>query len=328
MTTTRDSRDGLHGGDTGGSGEAVPRSRGVDVTLVVIAHNEAARIGRCLQSLVAQTYTGTYEVVVVDDGSTDDTARIADGFGPPVRVSVLPDNRGRGAARRHGIETARGKIVGFVDADIEVGGDWLERCVDALPGCAAAGGIAVPDGDVAPLARVSGATVRPVRGSMPVTGNNVVFDGAVLRAHGFDPDAKLGEDFRLAARLLAAGHVLRTVEDLHVRHHETKSYRRSLSWLHQSGVDATGLLREYRRWRLPDLAWIGTVAATTIGAVLAPWHTGFLLSGPAAVALVSIVHTCTRFRPRPLARFLLALVLNLPLTAAYLAGRTRGVFAS
>ena len=299
-----------------------------DVTLVVIAHNEALRIGRCLSALVEQDYSGEYEVVVVDDGSADATARVAGGFGPPVKVLVLPENRGRGAARRHGVDAARGQLIGFVDADIEVGRDWLRRCVEALPGHAASGGIAVPDGDVAPLARISGATVRPVRGSMPVTGNNVVFDGGVLRAGGFDEDARLGEDFRLASRLLAQGHTLETVEGLQVRHHETKSYRKSLSWLHMSGVDATGLLREFGRWRLPDLAWAGTSVVTIAGGLAAFWQWWFLFAGPAAIVAVSFLHTATRFRPRPVGRFLLACVLNLPLTLAYLTGRTRGVFRS
>lgn len=299
-----------------------------DATVVVIAHNESARIGRCLSALVGQRYDGSYEVVVVDDGSTDDTARIAGDFGSPVRVLVLPENQGRGAARRHGISAAKGSIIGFVDADIEVGSDWLARCTDALPGNAAAGGIAVPDGDVAPLARISKATVRPVRGSMPVTGNNVVFDGAVLRSHGFDPEAKLGEDFRLAARLLADGHRLRTVDGLEVRHHETKSYRTALTWLYRSGEDASSLLREFRLWRLPDVAWVSVVVATAIGAVGALWQPPLLLAGPVSLVAVSVLHTCTRFRPRPLGRFLLAVALNVPLTAAYLAGRTRGMFPS
>lgn len=299
-----------------------------EVTLIVIAYNESARIGACLSALVQQDYPGDYEILVVDDGSTDGTSEVAGRFGRPVRVLTMAENRGRGAARRHGIAAAGGDVIGFVDADIEVGRDWLRRCVEALPGHAAVGGIAVPDGDVAPLARISRATVRPVQGSMPITGNNVVFDGAVLRATGFDENAKLGEDFRLAARLLAEGHHLKTVDGLHVRHNETKSYRKSLTWLHQSGVDATGLLREFRRWRLPDLAWVGTLIAGVAGIAAAPWKAWMVLSGPVAVAAVSLVHTWTRFRPRPLTRFLRAALLNLPLTAAYLAGRTRGAFKS
>lgn len=296
------------------------------VTLVVIAYNEVARIQACLDALVAQDYKGTYEILVVDDGSTDGTATVARRYGEPVIVLTLPENRGRGAARRHGIESAAGELIGFVDADIEVSTDWLRRCVDALPGHAAVGGIAVPDGDVAPLARITRATIRPVNGSMPITGNNVVFDGAVLRATGFDENAKLGEDFRLAARLLADGHSLQTVDGLHVKHNETKSYRKSLKWLHQSGIDATALLKEFRRWRLPDLAWTGTLAASIAGVVAAAWNPWLLLTGPVSVGAVSILHTWTRFRPRPLGRFLCAALLNLPLTAAYLTGRTRGAF--
>lgn len=298
-----------------------------DASIVVIAYNEEARLGRCLDALTRQDLVGTYEIVVVDDGSTDSTAEIAARYAPQVRLIELGENRGRGAARRAGVVAAAGRTIGFVDADISVGEDWLRRCLEQLPGCAAVGGIAVPDGDVAPLARITRATLRPVPGSMPITGNNVLFDGDLIRSTGFDETARLGEDFRLAAQLLAAGHRLERVPGLEVLHNETKSYRKSLGWLHESGIDATQLLLDHRRLRTPDLAWLGTLAAGVAGAIMAlrrgPW---WLLLGPVAGLGVSVLHTVTRFRPRPRGRFLLALIMNLPLTTMYLAGRTRGAW--
>ena len=294
-------------------------------SIVVIAYNEAARIARCLAALTTQDHPGRYEIIVVDDGSTDNTAMIAGRYAPTVRVVRLPHNQGRGAARRAGVDASRGTAIGFVDADIVVGTDWLRRCLEALPGRAAVGGIAVPDGDVAPLARITGAAMRPVAGSMPITGNNVLFDGAILRRTGFDENARLGEDFRLAARLIEEGHLLERVDGLEVAHHETKTYRKSLRWLHESGVDATSLLVEYRRVRTPDLAWAGSVAAAIAGLSLALRRGPYwLLLGPLSVLAVSLLHTVTRFRARPTLRFALAALMNIPLTASYLAGRTRG----
>jgi GT2 family glycosyltransferase len=297
----------------------------LQASIVVIAFNEAARIGRCLDALTRQDHTGEHEIIVVDDGSTDETAEIAARYAPAVRVVRLAQNQGRGAARRAGVDAARGTAIGFVDADIVVGEDWLRRCLDTLPGRAAVGGIAVPDGDIAPLARITGATLRPIGGSMPITGNNVLFDGEILRRTGFDETARLGEDFRLAARLLEEGHLLERVPGLEVAHHETKTYRKSLGWLHESGIDATTLLVEHRRVRTPDLAWAGSVGALTAGVLLALRRGPYwLLLGPLALLGVSVLHTVTRFRPRPVGRFLAALLLNIPLTASYLAGRTRG----
>jgi glycosyltransferase involved in cell wall biosynthesis len=295
------------------------------VTLVVIAYNEERRIGRCLAALAAQDHPGPYEILVVDDGSTDRTSQVAAAADARVRVLRLPTNQGRGAARRHGVAAATGTVIGFVDADIEVGTDWLRRCLEHLPGHAAVGGIAVPDGDVAPLVRITGVTPRPVDGSMPITGNNVVFDGEILKKTGFDENAKLGEDFRLAARLLAEGYRLKQIPGLAVKHNETKSYRKSFLWLYQSGKDATQLLVEHRRWRTPDSAWALGVLASILGLVLAAKRPWAVLLGPVAVAGVSVLHSLTRFEIRPLRRFLWASVLNLPLTGAYLTGRCVGV---
>lgn len=296
------------------------------VSVIVIAFNEERRIERCLKALAAQDYQQSYEVIVVDDGSTDNTALLAEGYQPLVRVLRLGTNQGRGAARRHGVDASAARAIGFVDADIEVGPDWLRRCMESLPGRAAVGGIAVPDGDIAPLARITGATIRPVNGSMPITGNNVVFDGAVLRRTGFDETARLGEDFRLAAQLLRDGHHLERIPGLQVRHHETKSYRKSLFWLYKSGEDATNLLREHRRWRTPDTAWAATVLALIGGVLLGLRRPIWTLLGPLAMTGVSLLHTATRFRQKPLGRFLLAALMNLPLTTAYLIGRSVGAF--
>lgn len=295
------------------------------VTVVVIAYNEEARIAGCLAALLAQQNCPPFEIVVVNDGSSDRTAQIAARFGPPVKVLTLDENRGRGAARAAGVAAADGGIVGFVDADVHVPANWLRRCLDALDDAAAVSGVAVPDGDVAPLARVSGAAPRPVRGSMPITGNNVLFAAGILDRFPFPDEARLGEDFRLASRLLAAGQRLVSLEDLHVTHHEAKRYAASLRWLFASGRDASALLREFGRWRVPDVAF-ALFAVTSIAAVpLAVFGCRAALLLPAAVAFaVSAAHTVTRFRPRPFAAFVRAALLNVPLTVAYLAGRLVG----
>lgn len=96
------------------------------VSIVVPAYNAASFLPRALDSLVAQTYR-PLEVIVVDDGSTDETARIADDFarehasGSDFTVRVIRQpNGGRGAARAAGVAAAQGEFVGFVDADDHV----------------------------------------------------------------------------------------------------------------------------------------------------------------------------------------------------------------
>ncbi|HXN85771.1 MAG TPA: glycosyltransferase [Candidatus Binataceae bacterium] len=107
-------------------------------SVIVAAYNSAATIGACLDSLKTLNYRD-YETIVIDDGSTDATARIAEAA--EVRV-VRADHRGLASARNSGIEAASGEIVAFIDADARADSDWLYHLVEAITrrGAAAAGG--------------------------------------------------------------------------------------------------------------------------------------------------------------------------------------------
>ncbi len=301
----------------------------VEVSLVVIAYNEFDRAPSSVRAILDQQTSAPFEVVLVDDASTDGTADavVAAAAGDPrFRLVRLPGNRGRGAARAAGVEAARGRAIGFVDADITLPPDWLARCLAELPGHAAVGGIAVPDGHTAVVARLSGATPRDVPGSMPITAANVLFDAAVLARTSFDPRDRLGEDFRLAARLQREGHRLRRVPGLVVRHEESRSYLDALRWRFDNGVDAASHPREIGRVRVADLIWIGWSAAwiaTWVGTAMRSPR--WLLIGPTASAGAGLAHAATLFRPRPLGRFALACVADIPLMTAYLVGRTVGL---
>jgi glycosyltransferase involved in cell wall biosynthesis len=88
-----------------------------DVTILIPAYNEAAAIGDVISAVqrVRRSLGRTSELLVIDDGSQDDTARIAIGSG--ARVLAHPYNRGKGAALKTGIEAATGDTVVVVDAD-------------------------------------------------------------------------------------------------------------------------------------------------------------------------------------------------------------------
>lgn len=100
------------------------------VSVVVASYNGDATLRACLQSLQGLNYPN-YEVILVDDGSTDTTESIAAEF-PSVRYFRQAENQGLGIARNTGIAAATGEIVAFTDSDCRANEDWLYYLVGDL----------------------------------------------------------------------------------------------------------------------------------------------------------------------------------------------------
>jgi glycosyltransferase involved in cell wall biosynthesis len=97
------------------------------ISVIIPAYNEASHIQKCLQTLANQTLA-EFEVVVIDNGSTDDTPDIAKTFMSTLNLKVVSKQRGSiSAARNYGASLSRGAIVAFLDADCEPQPDWLEN---------------------------------------------------------------------------------------------------------------------------------------------------------------------------------------------------------
>lgn len=88
------------------------------VTIIVPTYNYGAYVERAVASCLAQTHPAL-DIVVIDDGSTDDTASVLHRFGERIRLFLQP-HAGVSAARNRGLAEARGEFVSFLDAD-----DWL-----------------------------------------------------------------------------------------------------------------------------------------------------------------------------------------------------------
>jgi glycosyltransferase involved in cell wall biosynthesis len=102
------------------------------ISVVIPAYNRAATIARCLDSVVNQSLPPT-EVVVVDDCSSDDTARVIDSYPSAlVRRVTLARRSGAQAARNAGVRAAAGSWIAFQDSDDEWMPEKLEKQVDAL----------------------------------------------------------------------------------------------------------------------------------------------------------------------------------------------------
>ena len=96
------------------------------ISVIIAAHNQEKYIGRCLRSLLHQTYPrDRYEIIVVNDGSTDKTQFALSLFENEIRVIRLETCGGLPAALNHGIRAARGQLVVRVDADDYVHAEYL-----------------------------------------------------------------------------------------------------------------------------------------------------------------------------------------------------------
>lgn len=89
--------------------------KGPLVSVIIPTYDRSSIIGRTIENVLQQTYSNI-EIIVVDDGSTDDTQSVLKSYGERIRL-VAQENAGPAAARNHGIKVARGEIISFQDSD-------------------------------------------------------------------------------------------------------------------------------------------------------------------------------------------------------------------
>lgn len=192
----------------GGPEESHPR-----FSVVIPAYNEAELLGNCLDSLLAQDFRDPYEIIVVDNNSTDATADVARSRG----VTVVHEPRpGVCSARQCGTTAARGEIVVSTDADTTFGSNWLSRIDRAFRDDPARVAVAGPcrfsdppwwgRAYAAVLFAVVGLVARLTGRVLYVTATNIAFRKSEWP--GYDTEATQGGDeLDLLRRLRSRGPV-------------------------------------------------------------------------------------------------------------------------
>lgn len=228
-------------------------SDGPDVSVVCSTYQRAHRLPNLLAALEAQTYPAErFEVVIVDDGSTDGTSQLVEAFAANSRLDLrlvsLPKNTGRSAGRNTGWRAARAPVIAFTDDDCSPSPGWLESGLHALKG-----DVTVVVGRTAPNPAQAGNSgvfsrsqnVDRESGMRYMHTCNIFYRRADLEAvGGLDAafNAKGGEDTDLGWRVLDHGGNVVFAEDALVFHDVTKGNFR-------------GAVREASLWRdIPRVA--------------------------------------------------------------------------
>ncbi len=301
---------------------AEARSSARRVSVVIPARNEEANLGRTLSALFAQAPPGVeLEVLVVDDGSTDETVAIACGAG--ARVILLgPRSLGGspGAARNRGARAATGDPIVFLDADCEPASGWLNALLAAhIAGERVVGGsLDVPAGMPA-TARCDhycgSYHVHPdlPAGTVPnhTPANLSVRRKVFLSTSGFAerlPVSDGHEELRWQAQLARAGIFIRFEPGARVLHHNR--------------VGVKNLLRRNYRWGYSALESKSRTGASRWSALFR--RPALLVAASFPLAFVHTAHTVACWLRWGKLEPVLMLPLILLARLAYAAGMTRG----
>jgi O-antigen biosynthesis protein len=245
-----------------------PGLRWPRMSVVVCSLNGSRTIRDCMDALRRLEYPD-FEVVVVNDGSTDETARIARTYGFPV---ITVGNGGLSKARNLGMRAATGEIVAYIDDDAYPDPDWLRYLAVTFMGgtdAAVGGPNLAPPGDGAVAEAVAHAPGGPThvlvtdREAEHIPGCNMAFRKDVLEElGGFDPRFRVaGDDVDLCWRLQDRGWTIGFSPAAVVWHHRRNSIR--AYWRQQRGYGRAEALLE-RKWPerynpVGHVAWGGSV---------------------------------------------------------------------
>ncbi len=261
------------------------------VSFIIPVRNDARRLEHCLRSITTGAHpAGRVEVVVADNGSTDESAAVARQAG--ATVIMLPDVR-LGELRNRAVQAARGDVLAFVDADHEIGADWVPAAISALADAqvAAVGAPCRPPSPATWVQRLYDGLRRHPRTQEAVSwlgsGNMAVRRTAFERVGGFDTTLETCEDVDLCRKLRAQGFTLVADARLHNVHFGDPSTLRHVFfgelWRGRDNVRVS--LRPPRSWRMIVSAAIPVFNLVALALVVIGLISGTLAG--LAIAVVS-----------------------------------------
>ena len=241
--------------------------------MIVPVRNEEQYVEEQLDALVAQTYTGTWELVVVDNGCRDRTIEVVEGRRDRLPRLTVVDARGRAGlnyARNRGVEAARGELLCFCDGDDVVCAAWLDELVRAARTADIVSGQCehhLLNDDVRKSWRPVEQQVDLNRhpGFLPyASGGNCAVWAEVAREIGWDEGFRFGSsdiEFSFRAQFASRRIVFAPGAVVHVRHREC--LRGLLRQYYAYGRSGPQLYRAFRAHGMPR---------DTVGEMLGRWR--------------------------------------------------------
>jgi glycosyltransferase involved in cell wall biosynthesis len=269
------------------------------LSFIIPVRNDARRLDQCLRSIAAGRFApGQVEIVVADNGSTDDSAAVARAAG--ATVVVLPRVR-LGELRNQAVAAARGEVIGFVDADHEIGPDWVPAALSVLDtnGVGAVGAPYQPPTPATWVQRLYNGLRRHPGAQEDVewlgSGNLAVWRSAFERVGGFDTRLETCEDVDLSRKLRGAGYRLVADARLFTVHHGDPRTLRHVFlgelWRGRDNVRVS--FRAPRSWRsvvsaVIPVSTLLAVALAVFGLGLGP-GIGWAMAGVAALSVSALI---------------------------------------
>jgi glycosyltransferase involved in cell wall biosynthesis len=208
-----------------GTATSAQEAASLSVSIIIPALNEEKMIGRCLESIAQMDFPrDRFEVILVDNGSSDRTVGIARSFADRLNLTILKKTGVRISALRNlGAQEARGSILAFLDADCLAPRDWLDRILELTPPQAA--GIVgahylLPENSSwvgRTWHRYQEAEKSGEVSHVPA-GDLIMRREDFLRLGGFDETIQTNEDYELCERVRAAGMNVRAFPEIGVVH--------------------------------------------------------------------------------------------------------------
>lgn len=193
------------------------------VSIIIIGHNEAAMLEKCIRSALNIEYPrDSYEVIFVDSNSTDNSLEIAAKY--PIKVIALKDGLpSPGAARNAGAQVAKGEIIHFLDGDMVLNPKWINMATEVLKYKTIAcvfGRVKEMNVDKNIFNKIEAANMQMqhVGVSRSPAGGGTFVRKAFAEVNCYDPTLRAGEEIEIGYRLRRLGYKILGLESIMAQH--------------------------------------------------------------------------------------------------------------